>query len=205
MQLRQKNHGFTLIEVLIALAIFSVMSVMAYGGLKSVLNARNGTERAAERLTELQMAFMLIQQDMQHMAPRSIRSEFYGDKEKALEVDTGLDYLIAFTRGGNSNPRRPQRSGLYRVAYQLEDGELRRLVWPTLDRASGNVPQKMVLLHGVSDITPSFLDEQWSSTWPPPGVQGVHSVDDMLPKAVGMVMVLDDWGTIKRIFATPYY
>jgi len=201
---RYKNSGFTLLEVLVALAVFSVMSIMAYGGLKTVLNARNGTERAAERLTELQMAFILIQQDMQHMAPRSIRSEFYGMKEDALEVDSGLEYPIAFTRGGNSNPYRPHRSGFYRVGYQLEEEELRRLVWPTLDRAVGNVPQAKVLLHGVSEVTFSFLDENdnWINTWPPPGAQNMSK--DLLPKAIEMVIVLDDWGTITRLFSMPH-
>ena len=119
---RQKNRGFTLIEVLIALAVFSVMSVIAYGGLRTLLDARSGTERAAERLKELQMAVMLIQQDMEHMAKRSIRGE-YGEKEPAFATGESGDYLIAFTRGGSINLRRKRRSGLYRVGYKFEAGE----------------------------------------------------------------------------------
>jgi len=197
-----KDRGFTLIEVLIALAVFSVMSVMAYGGLKTVLNARNGTERAAKRLSEMQMAFLLIQQDMQHMAPRSISGK-YGMPERAFSFGGGMEHLIAFTRGGNSNPGRPRRSGLYRVEYQLEEGELKRLVWPTLDRVDGSVSQKMVLLRGVSDLSFAFLDKEWSSTWPPPGA-GAQTDMDALPRAVEMAVVLDDWGTITRTFAMPY-
>ena len=196
----QKNRGFTLIEVLIAPAVFSVMSVMAYGGLKSVLDARNGTERAAERLTELQMAFLLIQQDMQYMAPRGIRGE-YGEQESALFAGSGADYQIAFTRGGRDNPRRPGRSGLYRVAYQWEEDELKRLVWPALDRIDNSTPTTMVLLRGVSDVAFSFLQGGWSATWPVPGADtGL----DALPQAVEMVVVLEDWGTITRVFAMPY-
>jgi len=198
--LGQRNRGFTLIEVLIALAVFSVMSIMAYGGLKTVLNARNGTERAAERLTELQMALLLIQQDMQYMTSRSIRGE-YGEQESALFADSGADYQIAFTRGGREHPRRPGRSGLYRVAYQWGEGELRRLVWSALDRVDNSIPKKMVLLRGVSDVSFSFLLGGWSSSWPVPGVDaGV----DKLPRAVEMVLVLDDWGTITRTFEVPF-
>jgi len=231
---RSKHHGFTLIEVLIALAIFSVMSMMAYGGLKTVLNARNGTERAAERLREIQMAFILIQQDMQHMMPRSIRNE-NGEPESALEEDGATDYQITFTRGGNSNPRRPRRSGLYRVAYQLEDSDLKRFVWYTLDRAQGNTPQEMVLLRGVSavnfniDEDPSSAQSTsqsgFSEDLPEGFVKALEggatneelanlgtgqsggnlkaNLDDKLPKSVEMVVVLEDWGTLTRLFAMP--
>ncbi len=200
MLLGQKNRGFTLIEVLIALAVFSVMSIMAYGGLKTVLNARNGTERAAERLTELQMALLLIQQDMQYMTSRPIRGE-YGEQEAALFADSGADYQIAFTRGGREHPRRPGRSGLYRVAYQWGEGELRRLVWSALDRVDNSIPKKRVLLRGVSDISFSFLQGGWRSSWPVPGADvGV----DTLPRAVEMVLVLEDWGTITRTFEVPF-
>lgn len=193
---RQKNRGFTLIEVLIALGIFSVMSIMAYGGLKTVLNARNGTERAAERLSEMQMAFLLIQQDMQHMAPRSIRVGY--SEEAALSANMESEYQISFTRGGNSTPRRRLRSGLYRVAYQLEEGVLNRLVWTTLDRTDDSVPRKMVLLRGVSDVAYTI---DGGGGWPALGA----NVDmNALPKMVEMTVVLDDWGTITRTFGMPF-
>ncbi len=203
MRLRQKNNGFTLIEVLIALAIFSVMSVMAYGGLKTVLNARNGTERAAERLSKLQVAFLLIQQDMQHMAARGIRvgyggyGGFDGMSETALSAGMGMEYKVAFTRGGNSNPHRPRRSGLFRVGYQLEEDKLVRLVWSALDRTGDDEPQKMVLLRSVSDITFMF---DGGPVWPPPG-QGIEQ--EILPKVAEVIVTLDDWGAITRTFAIP--
>ena len=197
-----KPHGFTLIEVLIALAVFSVMSIMAYGGLKTVLNARNGTERAAERLNEIQMAFNLIQQDMQHMVPRSIRDE-YGQPKAAVELGIGGVNAIEFTRGGNNNPRRADRSTLYRVAYTWDEseGELQRLIWTTLDRANGNIPQKKVLLRGVSGL---FIEEVGGigGGSPPPG-GGQANLDD-LPRGIEMKLELEQWGTINRIFAMPY-
>ena len=41
-----RSRGFTLIEVLIALTIFAIMSALAYRGLTSILDAR---DRVAQR------------------------------------------------------------------------------------------------------------------------------------------------------------
>lgn len=191
--------GFTLIEILVALAVFSVMSVMAYGGLHALITARDRTEQAATRLSELQLALLLMQQDMEHMAPRSIRDE-YGEPEPALAPGDGADYVLTFTRGGNNRPRRPFRSGLQRVAYQLEDGELQRLIWPVLDRGGDGGAQKMVLLRGVTDLAFSFLGGEWWDAWPPPGSKGMA---DALPRAVEVVMTIEEWGTVRRLFTTP--
>ena len=204
MRLRLKNGGFTLLEVLIALAIFSVMSMMAYGGLKTLLNARNGTEQAAIRLNEIQMAFLLIQQDMEHMAPRTVRVG-YGT-ESALSADSELEYQITFTRGGNSTPRRPGRSGLYRVAYQLDEDKLIRMIWPALDRVDGSVPQNMVLLHGVSSV--AFTTDAESASNLSSVIQSViqpgAQPGDLLPRSIEMEVALEDWGSITRLFAMPY-
>ncbi|MHB8746444.1 MAG: PulJ/GspJ family protein, partial [Gammaproteobacteria bacterium] len=37
------QRGFTLLELLVAVGVFAVMAVMAYGGLKSVLDSRKQT------------------------------------------------------------------------------------------------------------------------------------------------------------------
>ena len=46
-------HGFTLLELLIALAIFGLLSVMSYSGLTTVLDQHARTDAAADRLGEL--------------------------------------------------------------------------------------------------------------------------------------------------------
>ena len=48
------KRGFTLLELLVALSIFSILSVMAYGGLQSVITAKQSTEKAADRVSEIE-------------------------------------------------------------------------------------------------------------------------------------------------------
>ena len=46
--------GFTLLELLVALSIFALISAMAYGGLQSVMTQQQQTGARSERLADLQ-------------------------------------------------------------------------------------------------------------------------------------------------------
>ncbi len=54
--MRKPARGFTLLELIVVIAIFALFSIMAYGGLDSVLKTRHQVERAQERVAELQKA-----------------------------------------------------------------------------------------------------------------------------------------------------
>ncbi|MGB5440345.1 MAG: prepilin-type N-terminal cleavage/methylation domain-containing protein, partial [Gammaproteobacteria bacterium] len=56
---RSGVRGFTLLEMLVALAIFSLLAVMSYGGLAAVLEQQFRTEAEAERLAALQKAYLV--------------------------------------------------------------------------------------------------------------------------------------------------
>ena len=88
-------HGFTLLELLIALAIFGLLSVMSYSGLTSVLDQHARTDAAADRLGELQKIYLLMQRDFEQIVARPVRSE-YGDQLAAVEGGE----VLQFTRGG---------------------------------------------------------------------------------------------------------
>ncbi len=65
------STGFTLLELLVALSIFSIVAVLAYGGLDSVLEQRILTEESAERLATLQKTYLIIQRDIEQLVPRT--------------------------------------------------------------------------------------------------------------------------------------
>ena len=78
-----RPRGFTLLELLIALAIFSLIAVMAYGGLATVLEQNLVSEESAVRLAALQKTYLVLQRDIEQVVPRPIRNEF-GDRDAAL-------------------------------------------------------------------------------------------------------------------------
>ena len=125
--------GFTLLELLVAVAVFAILSAMAYGGLRNVIDNSRQTESAMQRLQQVQLAMLNLSRDFTQLSLRSIRDE-YGNSTNYLLSGQGSDIIIEFTRGGRRNPAELLRSHLQRVAYKLEENTLSRLHWPHLDR-----------------------------------------------------------------------
>ena len=107
------QRGFTLLELMVAIAIFVIFSAMAYGGLMTVLNARADIEDSLEDTRQLQMALFRLEQDIEQIRARPIRDDF-GDPRPAVLLDE-LQRLEV-TRGGRRNPMKLQISHLERVA-----------------------------------------------------------------------------------------
>jgi general secretion pathway protein J len=196
-----RGRGFTLLELLVALAIFSVIAVMAYGGLSTVLGQSSLTEERAVRLGKLQKTYLIMQRDLEQVVPRSIRDEF-GDRIGPL---TGTP-SFQFTRGGWRNPLEHPRSTLQRVGYLLEDGELTRYAWPVLDRAQDSKPVEQLLAKDITDLQVRYLDEKnrWQEQWPEErlGVSAEEPPEE-LPKAVELTLEHEYFGTLVWLFQLP--
>lgn len=190
--------GFTLLELLIAIAVFAIMAALAYGGLSSVLRARETTAAAASRLRALQQTMLLLGRDLDQALPRSIRDQ-YGDVKPALYG--GADW-IEFTHGGWANPTGALRSELQRVAYTVRDKKLVRDNWQVLDRAPDSKPYEATLLGGVKSLALRYLDANgaWQESWPPQQQQSTTPQQLPLPRAVEVTLDLDHWGTVTRLF-----
>lgn len=197
----KRQAGFTLLELLVAMAIFAILAVMAYSGLNAVLDNRQALEVQSDRMRQLQTAFLLIGRDLTQSASRRVRDELGGDLE-AMKGGEGFIPLIEFTHTGQRNPAGGLRSNLERVAYQLQGDEFSRWRWSVLDRAQDSTPKKRLLLSGVRAISLRFYDSgnRWQGSWPPAD----QNLDEAgLPRAVEITLDLEDWGRITRLFALP--
>jgi general secretion pathway protein J len=197
----QGMAGFTLLELLVALAIFSLVAVMSYEGLKSVLNQQAATEVQADALAQLQKVYLLLQRDIEQVVPRPVRDEF-GDEQPALAGDDALQ----LTRGGWSNPAGRLRSSLQRVGYAYEDRELVRYSWAVLDRAQDSEPQRQPLIGDIEEMTIRYLanNNEWQEQWPDPlATEDGTVATTTLPRAVEMTLDHERFGPLVWVFRLP--
>ena len=194
-----RRRGFTLIELMVALAIFAVVSVVSFSGIMLMIDNRDRVTAHAERLADIQTALTLLQRDLQQAAARPIR-DLLGDPRAAMLAEDLAD--LEFTRAGHSNPLGIRRSELQRVAYRVEDGELQRLSWGVLDQQPEPPRRDRVLLERIETIELRFMDDdtQWLEIWPPAGTETATAI---LPRAVEITLTLEDLDTITRVVALP--
>ncbi|RDH44871.1 type II secretion system minor pseudopilin GspJ [Zooshikella ganghwensis] len=162
---KTQSGGFTLLELMIAIAIFSIVSMAAYSLFHTTARTQAVTEKSLKRLNEVQRAFLIMEKDFSQLAPRPIKSEL-GEVLPAFVANQG-GYLVEFTRQGWRNPALAKRSEFQRVAYTLEDDKLIRRFWLVLDRAPNPPYKEQVILTGVNSISFRFLNQEhnWVEDW----------------------------------------
>ena len=195
-----KVGAFTLIEVLVSLAIFAILAALAYGALGQTIDSAELLNERMDRLQAIQRTMRLLSEDFQQLYPRPIRDELGDDFGPALDTDFQSGFALELTHGGWSNPIVLPRSTLQRSAYRIEDDELIRYHWRVLDRTLANEPLSVTLLDGVESILFRFLqaDGEWTEQWPPgnrPGGLGARQ----RPRAVEIILTLTDEGEISRL------
>jgi general secretion pathway protein J len=192
-----RGRGFTLIEILIVLLIFSIIGVISARIVSGVLaNERTLSERGA-RLAEVQRAMQILQRDLLQLSSRGIRDQL-GDPLEPMLI--GADGMIEFTRLGWRNPLERPRSELQRVGYILQEDTLYRAYWMVLDRAPDSEPQLQTMLSGVEQIEFFGLDASGNehSFWPPAG----DLRDDPNLKLAAVILRLDvePFGVVERLW-----
>lgn len=151
------EQGMTLIELLVAIAIFAVMTASMFLAFNSFNTSKEVMDKNAERLKQFQLAFNFIGRDVLQLAPRPVRDEF-GSAERLPSLMADDSPMVEFSRlGWNRSPfSKAKRSEIQRVRYYWEEGKLVRASWKVLDRAEDSAPVRTVLLDGVDAMSLVF-------------------------------------------------
>lgn len=195
-----KQNGFTLIEVLVSIAIFASLSVAAYQVVSQIQRSNLLSQERTARLNELQRTMVMMDNDFRQMALRRTRTD---GEDPTSQLIFWSDYLldsdakgVMFARLGWHNPQQQfPRGEVTKVGYRLKGETLQRIWWRYPDTPVGQEGIVTPLLKQVEAFDIRFYDgEKWQSDW---------ESNDTLPKAVSVVLTLKDYGKITRTYLTP--
>jgi general secretion pathway protein J len=194
-------RGFTLLEVLVAMAIFAIVGVMALTGYTQLQKQSEYQMQRLERVHEVQRAVQTIAQDLMQIEPRPIREPIGEQHVPALIAGSSVEYKIEFSRAGWTNTAGLPRPTVQRVAYRIDQDGLWRDHWRVLDRTQATEPVRLRLLSGVRSVTFRFMNQsrQWVDRWPQPEGVTPAGQERTRPAAVEVTLELEDWGVITRI------
>ncbi len=192
--MKRPAAGFTLIEVLTALLILSLLALMSYRGLGAVLDGRAQAKQETEKWRRIDSFFARFQRDILLASPRTVRTlsgTFPPLRAQAqAQFEPRLEISRFASADGVDSPRR--------LAYGLnEKQEIELWLWPGLDIAPEAQPVRYPLLSGVARLDLQYLnvDNNWLDAWPP--ASGVPP----LPRAVRLRVVLTSGEEFMRLFA----
>lgn len=196
-----RSRGFTLIEVIVAVAIVAIIGVIGLTGLNRVISQQEVAAARAERWREIQLAMRIVVQDLSQAHPRVSRDETGSAVLESFLADPTHQFGLEFSRGGWSNPTGFNRGTVLRVAYDLEDDTLVRFYWPVADRTLSTPPGRNEILDGVLEMQVIYIDNN-GDEWPdwPPLINGQISAGPTeRPRAVRIMLDIDGLGPVWRL------
>ena len=189
----RRHRGFTLIEILVALAILAVVATLAYRATAAMTDSEARLAAESERWRALDAVFARLEGDLRQAIPRPSRHG--GASEAAWSVipyDSAGNTALVFTRAGSEFNIEPGMAG-QRIGYRVRDGDLEIVYWPALDNIADAVPVAYPLVRGIAGFRVSALSTvgNWVPQWPMLGESDV-------PRAARIELALADGTAIER-------
>ncbi len=190
-------RGFTLLELIVAMAIFALIGVMAYGGLAAMMKNAEGTRLAEAQLAEMQRGLRVLDDDMSLVINRPVRDGL-GSVRLALQSGQDGRSVLEFTRTA-----RVREAGMLspysRVRYRLENDTLWRDEWNPPDATRLEPDQSVRLWQNVRQMRLTFLEDgKESNVWPPPNAERMS-----LPQAISVQLLLADGRELRQVVLLP--
>ncbi|NUF30069.1 type II secretion system minor pseudopilin GspJ [Acinetobacter oleivorans] len=158
-----RASGFTLVELLVAIAIFAVLSLLGWKIFDYLLKVRDRNAQHEVQLFELQDAYQQILRDTLQIIPLSANQG--GQLRPALELD---NQVLHFSKAGVTDPLKQGLSPFERIEYRYdpEQKKLYRLKYSNLNTSNREQPLSSTLLSQVEQFQIMVLTPQEVTKWP---------------------------------------
>jgi len=193
--------GYTLIEVIIALAVFAILSTMSASVMLQAFKTKARLAEETDRINTLELTITLIRRDVEQILNRAIR----GNEMHLFPPFIGESNYTEFTRGGYVNPNATvQASTLKRIALLCKKHALTRRSWATLDGPERNQYQDKLLLDNLEACSFSYVSQSQEilPAWRPYAVSQQQK-NASLPEAIQLTLELKHLGKVDVLFAIP--
>ena len=176
-----RANGFTLIEMMVALLIFAMISAAGVSLLTFSVRAQAASSQRLDSVANDQRMASLLAADLAQAVPRITR-DVVGANQRAFSGTNGVGAapVLRYVRGGWSNPDASARASVQRVEIALTGGRLERRTYGMADGATAGEP--MVLATDVETVRLRYRDKGlWTPAWDDPR-------PDALPRAVELIV-----------------
>ncbi|GLR08063.1 type II secretion system protein GspJ [Mixta theicola] len=194
---RTLQRGFTLLEILIALALTAGLSLMCWQVMHGVLLNSATIKQQSTRFTQLQFAVTLLERDFSQAMVSATQRNQLTESEAAARQALLAETQAHFLRHNWLNPGALlPRTELEEVAYRLKQGRLERLSWRYPQQGEDMPPAITTLLTDTESFHISYYrDGKVTDRW---------NMFSALPDSVKITLRLTGVGEIhRRIIVKP--
>lgn len=186
-----ETQGFTLVELVVALAIFGLLAAAGTGLLSAAVSSQAAVGTAMDKVAAERRISALLQADLQQAVARPTR-DANGRVEPAF-AGPGDGRLLSYVRAGWSNSTQAPRAELQRVELRMDGNRLVRAARPMLDGAGSET--EMTLAQDVASASVRLRDAK--GKW---GDSATNEDPAALPAAAELILVTRDGGALRRVF-----